>query len=76
VNAADAIKALAKARSIPTLLLAQIGTLPLEMLQAVADWLDGGDGPEPLEALNKLPDTLRSELALARAEARAKAEKP
>jgi hypothetical protein len=68
VTAADAVRALAK---VPATLLEQLGPIPPVALQALADWLDGADG-EPV-ALDSLPDTLKSELALARAEARAKA---
>lgn len=66
----EAIKALSKLEE-PA--LAVLKVLELPELQALAEWLDGGEIEPGSLALVKLPDVLKSELALARAEARAKA---
>ena len=50
-----------------------IKALDFTAIQALAEYLDGNDGPEPSGVLNRLPAVLSSELALARAEARAAA---
>lgn len=70
MNAADAVRALA---SVPEPLLMRLAPLSHTALTALAAWLDAAD-PEHTEpsVLDQLPDTLKSELALARAEARAK----
>jgi hypothetical protein len=67
MKAADAIRLLA---TVPAPLLQQLGPIPHAALTAITTWLDG-IGDEPAE-LGLLPDTLKSELALARAEVRAK----
>lgn len=49
-----------------------IRALDFTAIHALAEWLLGNDDePEPTGVLNRLPDVLRSELALARMEARA-----
>ncbi|HEU4619195.1 MAG TPA: hypothetical protein VFV10_14240 [Gammaproteobacteria bacterium] len=48
----------------------ELARLGPEVLQAIVDWLDGND--DRPEALDRLPDTLRSEIELARLEGRAK----
>lgn len=48
-----------------------VTSLGLTAVQALAEWLDGADVPEPVGALNRLPSVLSSELALERAEKRA-----
>lgn len=59
---------------LPPEAYAALVALEQAAVQAIADWLDGDDShPAPTGALERLPDVLQSELALARAEKRAKA---
>lgn len=54
--------------------LLELAKLAPEVVEAIMAWLRGGDEhPVPTDALAQLPDTLRSEVELARLEARAKA---
>lgn len=71
MNLAEGAKALT---AIPEQVLDALAPVPYATLKALVAWVEHADDdhPEP-EALTTLPTKLRSELALARAEARAKA---
>ena len=70
MNLADGARALA---AIPEAVLEQLAPIPYAVLKALVAWLDHEDDNATAPAeLEQLPTVLKSELALARAEARAK----
>lgn len=69
MNAADAIRSVSR---ISEPLWVELVKLGLDAIRALAEWLDGDDDhPAPTHVLERLPDVLSSELALARMESRA-----